>query len=261
MRSKPCTEHSRDSRKHEQETRKIHPVEGVFGYDGAAYRLLTHILTSGLVIPVWFLLRFLYRVEVRHRERLRHIKPPFLLVSNHQSLIDSYFLCILAGLRPEFLLRPRILPFHTPEEANFMASPLARLFHLSLRCIPIRRGKGIYQQGIETVIELLRRGNVVYMFPEGTRSRTGKMGKGAPGVGRVILESGTRVLPFHLDGMSDVLPIGSRFPRPFRRLRFSVGEMIPASAFSDLPNDSSGWRQASSRVMDAIRHLAEDTVE
>ena len=210
-------------------------------------------------VPAWVALRVLWRVRVVGKHHLRGLRPPFLMVSNHQSMIDSHVACLAFGLIPRGLFDARIVPFHTPEGRNFMAGRLTRLLHLGLRCVPFTRGAGLHQPAMATVIDLLRRRNVVYMFPEGTRTRdpAGAIRERAtPGVGRVLLEARCDVLPVHLSGMNETLPIGARLPRPGKTITITVGDQVPFSEFEDLPNDRKGWQAAAEALLDRIRALA-----
>jgi len=232
------------------------PLDGPWGYDGVLYRRATHLFGAYLLgLPLLCLIRLLFPVQLHGREVVRRLRPPVLVVSNHQSLIDSYFVCLLLGLVPRALREPRLLPFHTPEERNFMAGPLARALHLALRCVPLRRGEGLHQPGLEQVIELLRRGNLAYMFPEGTRSRDGEIGRATPGVGRVVVRSGCAVLPVRIWGMQQVLPIGARWPRLRQPVRIRAGEPIPPEVFAALPDTPRGWLEAAERLLAAVRAL------
>lgn len=233
------------------------PIGGAFGYDGFVYRHVTHVVSCWLLgLPGYALLRALWRLEVRGAERLADLQPPLLLVSNHRSMLDSYVVSLGVGLWPRGLFDARIAPFHTPEAANFMHTPALSAFHTLLRCVPLRRGAGVLQPGIDVVIELLRRRNVVYMFPEGTRTRDGSIGRATPGVGRVILESGCTALPIHVDGTARMLPIGRRLPRPGGRLRLTVGEPIPPERWEGFPEGHRGWMLAAQTLRDEVEALA-----
>jgi len=233
------------------------PLDGAWGYDGWAYRRLSHWLSAwALGLPAWLLLRSLYRVELRGQDQIGRLKPPLLLVSNHQSLLDSYFVCLLLGLVPHGLLHEWIVPYHTPEERNFLRGPLSRALHLALRCVPLRRGAGLHQAGLDQAAELLRRGrSLVYMFPEGTRSRTGHIGPATPGVGRVILRAGCPVLPLRIWGMDRVLPVGAKRPRLGQTLRIRVGPLLEAEHFAGLADGPRGQRRAADLALDAVKAL------
>jgi len=233
------------------------PVDGWFGYDGFAYRRVTHLVSCWMLgLPGLALLRSFWDVEVRGGEVVQTLEPPVLLVSNHRSMLDAHVVSIAFGLWPRGLFDPRLAPFHTPEASNFMSTPTLFALHTLLRCVPLRRGAGVYQPGLNTVIELLRRENVVYMFPEGTRSRDGSIGRASPGVGRVLLESGCPALPIHISGTGRMLPIGTRWPRLGDPIRISVGRPIPPERWADLPEGHRGWMAAAEGLLEEVRKLA-----
>ncbi len=234
------------------------PLDGALGYSGWLYRRLTHLAASWLFgLPALTALRLFARTEVRGREHVARVRPPLLVVSNHQSLIDSHVVCLLIGLWPHGLLHEWIVPYHTPEWANFMTSRPARWLHLALRCVPVHRGAGLHQPGLERVIALLqRRRSVAYMFPEGTRSRSGEVGRATPGVGRVLVRSGCSVLPVRLWGMGEVLPVGARWPRPGRRVRVRVAPVLGPEVFSGFADNPRGWQGAAERALREVEQMA-----
>lgn len=138
---------------------------------------------------------------------------PYLVVSNHLNFTD-----------PEFIARA--LPGHI----NFMVKkelfsyPVIGLGLRLLGTFPIdRRGNDI--AGVRRALQLLKRGNAVMLFPEGTRSRTHGLATPLPGAGYLALKAGVPVLPVGLSGSEHVnitrLPtsstkrVGLRVGRPF----------------------------------------------
>ncbi len=231
-------------------------MDGWLGYDGFAYRRLTHLVSCWMLgLPTLAALRAFWDVEVRGGQALRGLRPPLLVVSNHRSMLDSHVVSVAFGLWPRGLFDPRIAPFHTPEASNFMSTPGMFAFHTLLRCVPLQRGAGVHQPGLDTVIELLRRRNVVYMFPEGTRSRDGRIGRASPGVGRVLLEAGCPALPLHVSGTGRMLPIGTRWPRRGDPIRITIGQVIPPERWADLPSGHRGWMAAAEALLEEVRSL------
>ena len=233
------------------------PLRGALGYAGWAYRRLTHIFSAWTFgLPALGLLRLLWRTEVRGRDNVAGVRAPLLVVSNHQSLIDSHVVCLLIGLWPHGLLREWLVPYHTPERANFMASGWARWLHLALRCVPLERGAGVHQAGVEQVIALLQgRRSLAYMFPEGTRTRSGDIGRATPGVGRVLVRAGCGVLPVRIWGLDRVLPVGARWPRRGPRIQIRVGAALPPAPFAGFADTPRGWQGAAERALDEVRSL------
>jgi len=132
---------------------------------------------------------------------------PLLVCANHLTLIDSFL--IAWGLAPawRFLVDFDALPWNTPEETNFGTTPLRRLLIYFAKCIPIRRGGS--REDVAAVLARLTyalgRGELVLLFPEGGRSRTGRVSEdsAAWGVGRIVgATPGCRVLCVYMRGES-----------------------------------------------------------
>ena len=97
---------------------------------------------------------------------------------------------------------------------------------------------------------------IYILFPEGTRTRDGKMGKFKPGLGRIVAASDVPVVPCHLDGAFHALPPGARFPAP-KKLTLRVGEPL---IFSDQPDERRGWQEITDRLEAAVSALAADAL-
>ena len=80
--------------------------------------------------------------------------------------------------------------------------------------------------------------SIYILFPEGTRSRDGSLGRFKPGLGMIVAGAPVPVVPCHLEGAFAASPPGARVPRPLP-LRLRIGAPL---AFGDLPNDRSGWQ-------------------
>jgi 1-acyl-sn-glycerol-3-phosphate acyltransferase len=93
------------------------------------------------------------------------------------------------------------------------------------------------------------------MFPEGTRTRDGNIGKGRGGAGLLILETHPTVIPVCIDGMSQVLPVGARFPRFFQQVVVRYGEPLDLSEFYAEKKSKEVAQAIMDRVMDSIRAL------
>jgi 1-acyl-sn-glycerol-3-phosphate acyltransferase len=147
--------------------------------------------------------------------------PNTLLLSNHQSMIDSA-LVGLCAYYPASLLRPSLIPWNPAAEENFYRNPVLAWQADNLKCIPVKRGRKDLK-AIFKIAEALRT-SPLKLFPEGTRSRTGTIGKGRPGAGFLILQTWPTVVPVCIDGMDKVLPIGSLFPRFFKQIYIYYGQ-------------------------------------
>ena len=127
-------------------------------------------------LPFWyqptkkFLVAFfkiIYRLKILHTERFP-MEGPVVLACNHVSLAD-----------------PPIVGASSPRRVNIMAKeelfvPVLGSLYRLLGAFPVRRG-GADRTAIKHGIDVLKNGEVLMIFPEGTRSRTGELGKAQPG--------------------------------------------------------------------------------
>ena len=154
-------------------------------------------------------------------EALRRSGDPLLVCANHLTL-DRFGAggvgARLARMVPRAL---RALPWNVPERRNFASSSATRVAAYVAKCLPITRGGDRAEIGrvLRRLLHLLERGEVILMFPEGGRSRSGvvEVERAAYGVGRVIAASpACRVLCVYVrgegqDGFSDLPAFGERF--------------------------------------------------
>jgi glycerol-3-phosphate dehydrogenase (NAD(P)+) len=119
----------------------------------------------------------------------RHIpKGPVILAANHRSFLDPFVVgCCLR--RPVYFVAKREL----------FENRLRGWFLNCLGAFPVRRGEAD-EETVTTALELLGRGEAIVIFPEGTRIRTGSLGRPKHGVGRLALESGAPVVPIAITG-------------------------------------------------------------
>jgi len=135
--------------------------------------------------------RIYFRLESIGSEHLPR-SGPLLLASNHRSFLDPFVIGAMAR-RPVYYVAKREL----------FQSRLQAWILNGLGAFPIDRGASD-QDAMATAREILERGDCVVIFPEGTRVRPGPLGKAHSGVGRLALETGTRVVPLAVIGTEDV---------------------------------------------------------
>lgn len=141
---------------------------------------------------------------------------------------------------------PPLLGVRVPRKVHFMAK--AELFDVpilgslirALGAFPVKRG-GVSKEAIRASIQLLRDGNVMCVFPEGTRNNLAAMGK--KGAATLALRAGAAVVPIAIVG-------DYRF---FRRMTVVYGEPLDLSEYAD--GTPEHVEQATEQIMKAIRNL------
>jgi monolysocardiolipin acyltransferase len=201
-------------------------------------------------------MKFFKRVKIIGKYHLAKANLPFLFVSNHVSLLDDAFIDPLLFM-PKGFVKYKFIPYHTPEWKNFYVGPILSWIMDHAKCIPLTRGKGFFQPGVQRIIDTLKAGNCVHIYPEGTRTRTGRLGEGKPGVGRIIFESKCSVVPCYHSGLDEVLPIGAKFPRPFKKITIIVGEPVTFEHYFHKENNSDTWKEIADDLICLIRGLRE----
>jgi len=127
-----------------------------------------------------------------------------LVASNHQSYLDPTLVGIALPHPLHYLAR----------ESLFRVPGLGRLIH-TVGAHPVKRGQAD-SGALRTVFRLLRGGEAVLIFPEGTRTRDGSLGTFQAGVGSIAVRCGVPVLPVCVEGSFECWPRHRWLPRPAR---------------------------------------------
>ncbi|VVA96577.1 unnamed protein product [Arabis nemorensis] len=194
-----------------------------------------------------------YGLEKLHDALLNRPKnKPLVTVSNHVASVDDPFV-IASLLPPKLLLDARNLRWTLCATDRCFKNPVTSAFFRSVKVLPVSRGEGIYQQGMDIAISKLNSGGWVHIFPEGSRSRDGgkTMGSAKRGIGRLILDADTlpMVVPFVHTGMQDIMPVGASVPRIGKTVTVIIGDPIP---FNDLLGIEGAKHVSRKQLYDAV---------
>ena len=192
------------------------------------------------------LLRLVYRPKALGLDNVP-AEGPAILASNHLSFIDSFFIPLLVK-RPVVYLG----------KADYFDSWKTRWFMSVANVIPVRReGGSASEAAIQAGIQALGRGQVIGIYPEGTRSPDGRLYRGKTGVARMALETGAPVIPVAVRGTDEVMPIGSRFPKTISgRVRVEFGRPLRFDRFLDRPKDRFVLRSVTDEILYEIMMMS-----
>ncbi len=180
--------------------------------------------------------KILFIIRVKGKENIPK-KGGFILTSNHQSFLDP----VLLGMAS-----PRILRFMARDDL-FKVRWFAWLI-TTLGAFPVKRNKPD-KRAIKEALELLRNGEAVLIFPEGTRSRDGTIGKGNPGCVWIARLANVPLVPVRIEGANHALPVDSMIIRPYP-IKISFGQPIYPHHYRDLNEE-----EIVEKLMEEIRNL------
>jgi 1-acyl-sn-glycerol-3-phosphate acyltransferase len=189
--------------------------------------------------------RILVRLQVEHAERLP-VDGGVIVAANHVSFFDSVLLMFSLPRPVAFL-----------GKAEYTDNRFTNWLFCGAGMIPVRRqNPGDLPRAFEQVAEVLGRGEVVGVFPEGTRSRDGLLHRGHVGAAHLALATGAPLVPVGVVGTDRVLPTGARLVRPFRHVTIRVGEPIDVRGLGYARSTNRSRREITDRCMDEIRRLS-----
>jgi len=188
--------------------------------------------------------RLFFRFRVVHRERMIQ-SGPVILAMNHQSYLDPPLAGITCDRAIYFLTRRTLLDV-----------PLLGWLLAKLNVIPVNQ-EGVDRSAIKALIRLLKAGNGVLVFPEGSRTLDGKLQPAEPGLGLVIAKTLAPVVPMRIFGAHEAMPRGGGGLH-FVPIIIVIGEPIFFTAADLSAPGKNLYGRLCERVMDAIAALRLD---
>lgn len=212
------------------------------------------------LIWLWLVVVQRYRME-RHRELRRQFARivkkhwgPFIICANHMTLIDSVI--IVWALLPWWrcFAQPRLMPWDVPEHGNFYTRFWLKAFCFLGKCVPVvRRGpRERNARALAKVLHLLSMGQSLLIFPEGGRSRIGKLDVDgfAYGAGDLLLNCPeAKVLSIYCRGLHQ--KVFSKFPRKGDRFFVKMKVQSIHPEYTGLR----GARDMATRIMESLAEL------
>jgi 1-acyl-sn-glycerol-3-phosphate acyltransferase len=188
------------------------------------------------------LLRFLFRPDVRGLKNVPAVGP-VILACNHLSFSDSIFTPLLVARRVTFVAKAEYFT------GQGIKGRLMRRFFLATGTIPVDRSGGkAAQAALDTLLRVLRSGDVAGIYPEGTRSPDGRLYRGKTGVARLALESGAVVVPVALLNTDEIQPTGRLIPK-IKRVRMRFGVPLDFSRYAGSRGDRFIERAITDEIM------------
>ncbi len=163
-----------------------------------------------------------------------------ILAPNHFSQMDHFFIGVYLRRKVRFMAK-----------SQMFGPPVLTYIYKHGGVFPVRRGHHD-EEAIETAREILRQEEMLLIYAEGGRSRSERLGKPKPGIGRIALESGAPVVPVAIHGSAKV--------RRWKRLRFprvtvEFGEPISFPAEAEPSRERQ--LEAATEIFDRVRELYE----
>lgn len=195
------------------------------------------------------LILLLFRLVWRPRvSGLEHIprEGAVIVASNHLAFVDSVVIPLVVPRRVRFLAKAEYF------EGRGLRGRVTALFFTVVDAVPVRRDVARdSRSSLETALAVLREGHAFGIYPEGTRSRDGRLYRGRTGVGWLALESGAPILPVCVTGTNDVQPIGTNALR-VRPIRVQFGPVVDPTPWVESVRESGGAGRARREITDAV---------
>lgn len=176
---------------------------------------------------------------------------PAIMVSNHLSFSDHFF-----GPLP----LPRKITFLAKAEyftGTGVKGFVSRAFFTGVGQIPIDRSGGkASEAALRTGLRVLKRGDLLGIYPEGTRSPDGRLYRGRTGVARLALEAKAPVVPMAMINLEKIMPPGRTVPKLGVRPKVVFGEPLDFSRYYGMEKDQRVLRAVTDEIMYALMELS-----
>jgi len=205
-----------------------------------------HFLKYVVLGPI---LKLFFRPWVEGMENLPD-EGPAILASNHLSFSDSIFLPLCVPRRITFLAKAEYFT------GRGIKGKLTKGFFAGVGQVPIDRSGGrASEAALRKGLEILAKGDLLGLYPEGTRSPDGRLYRGKTGIARMALEAGVPVIPVAMINTFDIQPPGKIMPR-IMRVGIRIGEPLDFSRYEGLSGDRFVLRSITDEIMYELMQLS-----
>lgn len=209
-----------------------------------------------MIYPIWrTAILPIYRMWLRGVEGLNNliVGKPFIIAANHASYYDSLLI-------PSIVIPKLNKKIHALVNSSYWKHPITRFILNQGESIPlfVRKEKYFKQKNklaFGRALEYLKNGEIIMIFPEGTRSPDGKLKKGHTGVAGLALKAKVPVLPIGIIDAYKVLPRGKIFPR-FKRCEVKIGKLINFDEYSNKSINKRLLENITRKIMKEIGRLS-----
>jgi 1-acyl-sn-glycerol-3-phosphate acyltransferase len=174
-----------------------------------------------------------------------------ILASNHLSFSDSFFLPLVVPKRQIIFVGKSDYFTGTGLKGRFN-----RAFFSSLGTVPIDRSGGeASEAALRAGMQILQRGDLFGIYPEGTRSPDGRLYRGRTGVARLALKAGVPVVPVAMVDTEKIQPPGKIIPK-IARVGVRIGKPLDFSRYQGLDEDRFILRSVTDEIMYELMMLS-----
>jgi 1-acyl-sn-glycerol-3-phosphate acyltransferase len=176
---------------------------------------------------------------------------PAILASNHLSFSDSIFLPLVVERRLTFLAKSDYFT------GTGLKGRATAAFFRGAGQVPVdRSGGSASQAALDTGIRVLKSGELLALYPEGTRSPDGRLYRGKVGVARMALIAKVKVIPVAMINTDIIQPTGQKMPNFGERVGIKFGKPLDFSRYEGMENDRFALRSITDELMYELMELS-----
>ncbi|MGI8536562.1 MAG: lysophospholipid acyltransferase family protein [Mycobacteriales bacterium] len=196
-------------------------------------------LVKAVLTPI---LRVLFRPRITGVENLPD-EGAAIVAGNHTTFLDNFMIPMVVPRRVTFLAKSDYFT------RGGLKGKLQQLFFRGVGMIPLDRSGGkASEAAMQTGLRLLQDGELLGLYPEGTRSPDGRLYRGKTGVARMALEAGVPVIPVGLVGMFEVQPAGRTMPK-IGKVEIRIGRPLDFRRYAGMEGDRFVLRSITDEIM------------